>query len=159
MVVVPVGKMKVSQPFGFDAHGTLGIPVRLIVTAEQLSSAVATPSSSSSNAEQEAVIVDTGPGTWSVGGAVSPDDVTTIACVQDAMRPPSSVAVQVMTVVPAGNGSVKSWVSLRRLVIVTLLPVAVGDPMSPAVSVISQLSALKLLLEGQEIVGASADVT
>ena len=42
----------------------------------------------------------------------------------------------------------------------TLLPVAVGEPISPAVRVLpSQSVAGKVLLDGQEIVGASGDVT
>jgi hypothetical protein len=55
MMVVPVGKMKLSQVrFGSPGtgHGTLGTPVREMFTEElQLSSAVATNSSSSSDTE------------------------------------------------------------------------------------------------------------
>jgi hypothetical protein len=60
MTVVPVGNLKFA-----------GIPVREILTAEQLSEAVATPSSSSSTTEHELVLVTIGPGTISVGGVWS----------------------------------------------------------------------------------------
>ena len=61
MIVTPVGKMKFA-----------GTPVREMLTAEQVSDAVAMPSSSSSTTEQELVVVFIGPGTSRVGGVVSP---------------------------------------------------------------------------------------
>jgi hypothetical protein len=136
--------------------------VRLIDTLPQLSLAVATPSSSSSVAVHELVVAETSGGTFRVGATLSaPEDVIVIVWTQDAMRPESSVADQVIVVVPTGYGSpVKFRSSLRRLLIVTLLPVAVGEPISPALRVLpSQSAAGKLLLDGQEIVGASGDVT
>ena len=165
MIVVPVGKTKLSHRlFGSLGVGqaNVGTPVRLIDTLPQLSSAVATPSSSSSVAVHELVVADTSGGTCRVGGTLSaPDDVIVIVCVHEAMRPESSVADQVVAVVPTGYGSpVRSRPSLRWLVIVTLLPVAVGVPIWAAVRVLpSQSAAGKLLFVGQEIVGASGDVT
>src|SRR4051812_28096609 len=103
-MVSPVGKTKVSHTRpGLDGVGqaTVGTPVRAIETeCEQLSSAVATPSSSSRSAEHELVVADTFAGTLSVGGVVSPPpvDVTVITCVQDVTRSTSSVAVHVMVV-------------------------------------------------------------
>src|SRR5687768_6175485 len=108
MTVVPVGKTNVSHcRLGSPGIGqaTVGMPVRLIETAEQVSSAVATPSSSSSKSEHELVVALTAGGAVSVGGVVSPEPVTMIRCVQEATRPTESVAVQVMTVVPTGYGS------------------------------------------------------
>src|SRR6476619_8527011 len=162
-MVVPVGKTKLSHRlFGSVGVGqaNVGTPVRLMDTWPQLSSAVATPSSSSSVAVQEPVVAETSGGTCRVGGTLSAlDDVIVIACVHDATRPESSVADQVIPVVPTGYGSpVRSKPSLRWLVIVTLLPVAVGVPICPAVRVLpAQSSAGKVLLDGQEIVGASCD--
>jgi hypothetical protein len=67
MIVVPVGKTKFA-----------GTPVRETVTAEQLSVAFATPSSSSSVTEHELVLATIGPGTVSVrvGGVLSAVVVT-----------------------------------------------------------------------------------
>ena len=165
MIVVPVGKTKLSHClFGSVGVGqaNVGTPVRLIDTVPQLSLAVATPSSSSSVAVHELVVAETSGGTFRVGGTLSAlDDVIVMVCVHDAMRPVSSVADQVMVVVPTGYGSaVRSRLSLRWLVIVTLLPVAVGVPISLAVRVLPlQSAAGKVLFDGHEIVGASGDVT
>lgn len=164
-IVVPVGKTKLShRRFGSwgVGHANVGTPERLIDTVPQLSEAVATPSSSSSVAVHELVVAVTSGGTLRVGGVLSaPDDVIVIDCAQEATRPESSVAVQVIVVVPTGYGSaVRFRSSLRLLVIVTLLPVAVGEPISPAVRVLPlQSVAGKLLFDGHEIVGASGDVT
>jgi hypothetical protein len=65
ITVVPVGNRKFA-----------GTPVREILTAEQLSVADATPSSSSSTTEHELVDVTIGPGTLSVGGVLSAVVVT-----------------------------------------------------------------------------------
>jgi type IV secretory pathway TrbL component len=84
-----------------------------MVTAEQLSSAVATPNSSSSSAEQVVVVTFRSGGNGAsgvftkVGGVASPVELTVIVCVQDTTRPTVSVAVQVITVTPTGNGSSK----------------------------------------------------
>src|SRR5512134_1982328 len=114
-VVVPVGKTKLA-----------GTPVRVIVTEPlqaPVSSASATPSSSSNVAVHDTVVVDTFCGTTvNVGGVVSPlpPTVTVTVCVQDATLPfRSSVAVQVIMVMPAGNGSDSGRSSLRRAVTVT----------------------------------------
>ena len=105
-MVVPVGNTKLSHRLpGSDGVGqaNVGTPERVIVTVPQLSLAVATPSSSSSNAEHELVVAETLGGTLSVGGTLSaPDEVIVIVCEQDATRPPSSVADQVIVVVPTG---------------------------------------------------------
>src|SRR6266498_221588 len=108
MVVVPVGKTKFA-----------GTPVRVMVTEPPqapVSVALATPSSSSRVAVHDDVVTLTFGGTVSTGGVVSlPDPAITVTfCVQDATLPfVLSVAVQVMTVVPAGNGSVSGRSSLR----------------------------------------------
>ncbi len=167
MVVSPVGKIKLSHLlFGSDGvgHAKVGTPVRVIVTddAQLLSVAVATPSSSSSSIEHELVKTDTSGGACSTGGVVSEPapTVTVILCVQDATRPMSSVAVQVMVVRPAGNGSVNGRSSLLRLVMVTPVPVVVGVPMSAAVTVASHPeTAVNVLSLGHVMVGASGDVT
>jgi hypothetical protein len=65
MIVVPVGNLKFA-----------GTPVLEMLTAEQLSDAFATPSSSSSTTEHELVLVTIGPGTTSVGGVWSSTAVT-----------------------------------------------------------------------------------
>ena len=86
MIVVPVGKTKLSQVLpGLPGvgHGTCGIPVRVMFTVPQSSLAVATPNSSSRVAEQVLVVADTFGGTFSVGGVVSVP-VTVTVCVQDA---------------------------------------------------------------------------
>src|SRR5256885_3836552 len=103
MMVFPAGKIKLSHLLlGSDGIGQamVGTPVRVIETEdEQLSSAVATPSSSSRSAEHELVVAVTSAGTLSVGGVVSlPVDEMLIVCKQDTTRPMSSVAVQVITV-------------------------------------------------------------
>ena len=103
-MVVPVGKTKLSHCLpGFPGigHGKVGTPERLMDAEPQLSSAVATPNSSSSVAVQELVVVLTFGGTLSVGDTLSaPDDVIVIVCVHAAIRPVSSVADQVIVVVP-----------------------------------------------------------
>ena len=102
-MVVPVGKTKLSQVrFGSPGtgQGTLGIPVRLIVTVEPqlppLSSAVATNCSSSSKIEHWLVLVTMFGGVVSVGAVVSLP-ITVMICVQDAV-PTALVAVQVIVV-------------------------------------------------------------
>ena len=120
--MVPTGKTKLSHILvGLPGigHEKVGTPVRVIVAIPQLSEAVATPSSSSSVAVHEVVVALTSAGMFSVGGVVSvPADVIVMICVQEAIRPESSVAVQVIVVVPTGYGSVVRFrSSLRRLVI------------------------------------------
>jgi hypothetical protein len=84
------------------------MPVRTIVIAGvQLSVAVATPSSSSSKAEQLAVVTSKSDGMVKVGGTVSPVVVIVIVSLQETV-PTALVNVQVITVCPAGYGSVKS---------------------------------------------------
>src|SRR5438045_459044 len=104
MMVVPVGNTKLSHRLlGSDGVGQaiVGIPVRVMFTEDvQLSVAVATPSSSSSVAEQLLVVAFTSGGTVSVGGEIS-TALTWIFCVQEAL-PTLLVAVHVMNVSPAG---------------------------------------------------------
>src|SRR5438094_5497847 len=98
MMVVPVGNTKLSQVrFGSDGVGqaTLGTPVLVMFTEEvQLSSAVATPSSSSRVAVQVLVVAFTSGGTCNVGGVLS-TAFTVMVCVHEAL-PKSLVAVHVI---------------------------------------------------------------
>ena len=111
IVVVPVGNTLPA-----------GTPVRVIVTEPlqaPVSVASAVPSCSSSNvAVHDEVVVDRfGGNDVNVGGVVSllPLTVIVTVWVQDATLPfVLSVAVQVIKVEPAGNGSVRSRSSLRR---------------------------------------------
>src|SRR5215216_2710247 len=153
MVVVPVGKMKPA-----------GTPVRMTVT-EPLhapsSVASATPNSSSSNAEHDEVVTLTFAGTVRTGGVVSAPlpAITVTFCTHDATLPlRSSVAVHVMVVRPAGNGSVKGRSSLLRVVTVTSSEgLVVGVPIVAAGIVASHAppAALKVTLAGHEIVTGS----
>jgi hypothetical protein len=96
MVVVPVGK---KLPGGTPLRETVGVP--------QSSDAVGVPNwLSPTICPQLLVVTLTSGGAVIVGGVVSePDVVIVIVCVQDACRPPSSVAVQAIVVVPTGYGS------------------------------------------------------
>jgi hypothetical protein len=109
--------------------------VRIIETVEQLSLAVADPNSSSSRAEQLAVVISTSVGIVSVGGVVSPLAVMVISCVQEA-APKALVAVQVIVVWPAGYRSVKARSSLRRDVVTGLRPPVTGVPIWLALKVV-----------------------
>ena len=100
-VVVPVGKTKFA-----------GTPVRVIVTEPPQappSVASAVPNSSSSVAVHEDVVTDRfgGSGATNVGGVVSLLlTVTVTFCTHEAeVLVMLSCAVQVICVVPAGNGS------------------------------------------------------
>src|ERR1051325_2064837 len=104
MIVVPVGNTKLSHiRVGLPGIGqlTIGIPVRVMFTVPQLVFAEATPSSSSSRAEQEFVVTDTLGGTVSVGGELSVP-VTVTVCGQDTVCVSTSDAVQVIVVTPTG---------------------------------------------------------
>src|SRR5258708_2627049 len=110
MFVVPTGNTKLSHVrVGLPGIGqdTCGMPVRTITIAGvQLSVAVATPSSSSSKAEQVVVVTSKSGGIVNTGGIVSPVVVIVIVSVHETL-PMALVKVQVMTVCPAGYGSVK----------------------------------------------------
>jgi uncharacterized membrane protein len=106
----------------------------VIETVEQLSVAVATPSSSSSRDEQAAVVTFRSAGIVNVGGVVSPLAVMVITCVQEA-EPMALVAVQVIVVWPAGYAAIKGRSSLRLKVVTELRPPVTGVPISPAVRV------------------------
>ena len=154
IVVVPVGKTK----FG-------GTPVRVMVTEppqDPLSEASAVPNSSSSVAVHDDVVTLTFAGTVNVGGVVSPllPTVTVTFCVHEALVPPRlSVAVQVISVVPAGNGSDRGRPSLLIPTTSTLLSegLVVGVPMVAAETVASQEpdGASTDTFAGQEIVTGS----
>lgn len=162
MIVVPVGKTKFA-----------GTPVREIDTEPELqvppvSVAVAIPSSSSRVAVHEDVVTDTLGGTVSVGGVVSaPAPACTVTvCEHEATLPlVLSVAVQVITVVPTGNGSLRGRPSLRTAATTTLPSdgFVVGVPIVAAETVASQVpsGAVTVTFAGHEIVtgGRSPEAT
>jgi hypothetical protein len=108
-----------------------------VTAGVQLSAAVATPSSSFRYAEQVGVVTSTSGGIVSTGGVVSPLVVMVITCVQETL-PRALLAVHVMLVCPAGNGSITGVMappSLRVASTIGLSPPAVGVPIWPAVRV------------------------
>jgi hypothetical protein len=151
MTVVPVGKIKFA-----------GTPVRVIVTEPPhapASVADAVPNSSSKVEVHDDVVTETLGGTVRVGGVVSLPEpaVTVTVCVHEATVPVwLSLAVHVMSVLPAGNGSVNGRPSLRSASTETSLSLGfdVGVPMVEAGIVASQLpdGAGKVTLAGHEIV-------
>ena len=111
---------------------------------------------------QDAVVTETFGGTTNVGGVVSPLPltVTVTVCVQDATLPfVLSVAVQVIRVAPAGNGSDRGKPSLRTATTSMSLSegFVVGVPIVNAGMVASQdpLGADTVTFAGQEMVTGS----
>jgi hypothetical protein len=117
-----------------------GTPVLVTVTdAEQLSSLLGVPNSVSPTTKPHEPDVPGGVAMFTSGGAVMVGGVlslvvTVIVCVQLAVRPSESVAVQVMVVMPPGYGASIASPSLRVDVTVTPLPVVVGVPTSTVAS-------------------------
>jgi len=114
----------------------------------------------------------TGAGHEIVTGSLSPADKIVMVCVQLAVRPPASVTVQVIPVVPIGYGSVTAWTtagvttfpssskvagesSLRTAVTVPppdALIIGVPGPIGNVNSV-SPSGAVTVMFAGHEIVG------